>query len=261
MELKPMNIDLSVYPVELKPIITDSKLFDSSCSPEAKVIYIDKDGGYFLKSALKGALKQEAIMTNYFYSKGLSEEVLLYISNENDWLLTKKVPGEDGVAQKYLEQPERLVDIFAERLYMLHHTDFAGCPVQNHTERYIASAKSNYYNDHYDKSLFPDNWGYKSAEEAFGVLEHEGYLLKTDTLLHGDFCLPNIILNEWKFSGFIDVDCGGVGDRHVDLFWALWTLFFNLKTNKYRERFIDVYGRENVNEEYLRIVAAAEVFG
>jgi kanamycin kinase len=79
--------------------------------------------------------------------------------------------------------------------------------------------------------------------------------------LHGDYCLPNIILDDWQFSGFIDLDNSGVGDRHVDLFWATWTLFFNLKTDKYRERFIDAYGREKVDEDMLRAIAAIEVFG
>jgi hypothetical protein len=63
-----------------------------------------------------------------------------------------------------------------------------------------------------------------------------------------------------KDGGFIDLGSGGVGDRHVDVFWAVWTLFFNLKTDRYRERFIDAYGREKINEDMLRVVAAIEVF-
>ncbi len=51
-----------------------------------------------------------------------------------------------------------------------------------------------------------------------------------------------------------------MGDRHVDLFWGVWSLQFNLKTDAYRERFLDAYGREKVQPELLRIVAAAEVF-
>ena len=67
--------------------------------------------------------------------------------------------------------------------------------------------------------------------------------------------------NGWDFSAFIDVGNGGVGDRHVDLFWGAWTLSFNLHTDSYRDRFFDAYGRDRVDEEKLRIVAAAEVFG
>lgn len=85
--------------------------------------------------------------------------------------------------------------------------------------------------------------------------------LKTDTLLHGDYCLPNIMLDDWRFSGFIDLGNGGVGDRHVDLFWGIWSLQFNLKTDRYRDRFLDVYGLEMVNEEMFPIISAFEVFG
>jgi kanamycin kinase len=38
-------------------------------------------------------------------------------------------------------------------------------------------------------------------------------------------------------------------------------LGFNLHTNAYRGRFFDAYGRDRVDEEILRVVAAAEVFG
>ena len=69
------------------------------------------------------------------------------------------------------------------------------------------------------------------------------------------------MLDNWRFSGFIDLDHGGVGDRHVDLFWGIWSLWYNLKSHRYRERFLDAYGREAVSLELLRTVAAFEVFG
>jgi kanamycin kinase len=69
------------------------------------------------------------------------------------------------------------------------------------------------------------------------------------------------MLEDWRFTGFIDVGNGGVGDRHVDLFWGAWTLCFNLGTDAYRARFLDAYGRDKAEEEKLRLIAAAEIFG
>jgi kanamycin kinase len=261
MELKPIKIDISEYPTELRPLISSGNFYDSSCSPEARVIFIDKDGGYFLKSAPKGKLEREATMMRYFHSKGLSANVLSYVSTTEDWLLTEKIHGDDCIAAKHLEQPKRLCDTIAERLAFLHSLDFAECPVQNHTERLLAKAENNKKMDTYNEDEFPDSFGYASADEAWAVVEKQSYLLKNDTLLHGDYCLPNIILNDWKFSGFIDLDNAGVGDKHVDVFWATWSLFFNLHTHEYRERFIDAYGRDKVDEDILRVVAAIEVFG
>jgi kanamycin kinase len=261
MTLTPINnINAEALPLEIQPFVTGANLYDSSCSPGARVTYIDKDNGYFLKSAPCGALEREAELTRYYHSKGLAPEVVEYISAKNDWLLTTKLCGDDCVSEKYLEQPKRLCDTIAERLALLHNLDYSDCPIQNHTQRYLAKAEKNYRAGIYDKSLFPDNWGYASAGEAWSVVSTGGNLLQTDTLLHGDYCLPNIILDNWRFSGFVDLDSGGVGDRHVDIFWGIWTLFFNLKTEKYRDRFIDAYGRSNVNTDLLRVVAAVEVF-
>jgi kanamycin kinase len=254
-------MDVSAYPAELRPFLTDAAFYDSSCSPEARVTYVDKDNGYFLKSTPKGALERENVLTRYFYGKGLSANVLSYISGERDWLLTEKIGGDDCAASKYLEQPVRLCDTLAELLRTLHGADYKDCPVLDHTERYLADAERNFQANRFDRGLFPDDWGYASAGEAHRVIEARGHLLKTDTLLHGDYCLPNVILDNWRFSGFIDLGNGGVGDRHVDLFWAIWTFVFNLKTDKYSERFIDAYGRADVDEERLRIVAAVEMFG
>ena len=261
MMLTPINIDLQEYPEELWTFLLNARLYDSSCSPDAKVIFIEKDSGYFLKSASKGSLEREAAMTRYLHGKGLAAEVLIYISEKRDWMLTEKIDGDDCIAAKYLENPERLCDTLAEQLALLHAEDFSGCPTQNHTELYLAIAGQNRRFDTFDKSHFPNSFGYASAEEAWAVLEKHAHLLKTDTLIHGDYCLPNIILDDWRFSGFIDLSNGGVGDRHVDVFWGIWSLFFNLKTNKYRDRFIDAYGRDKIDEDMLRVIAAIEVFG
>ena len=69
------------------------------------------------------------------------------------------------------------------------------------------------------------------------------------------------MLVDWRLSGFIDLGAGGVADRHIDLFWGAWTLGFNLGTDKYRARFFDAYGRDKIDPDKIRVVAAAEVFG
>jgi len=263
MTLTPIAVDLALYPAQFHDLLNSAeKIYDSSCSPQARVIYVENEVGFFLKSAPKGTLERQNIMTRYFHSIGLTAKAVTYFSDQNhDWLLTERVLGHDCTNEKYMQQPERLVDTLAEQLRLLHATDFSACPVQSHTELYLESAKRNMETGNYNKDHFPDSFGYKSAAEAWAVVEAHGHLLQCNTLLHGDYCLPNILLDDWQFSGFIDLDAGGVGDRHVDLFWAIWSIEFNLKTDKYRDRFLDAYGRGYVDEDMLRVVAAVEVFG
>lgn len=248
-------------PAVFHPFLEGATVFDSSCSRAAQVYFLDKEEGFYLKTAPKGSLQREALLMDFFHKKGLSAEVLGYESLENDYLLTRRIPGEDCIDPAYLAQPERLCDTVAHLLRRLHETDITGCPVADRTGEYLAIAKRNYVNQTYDVSQFPDNWGYDTPRQAYGVLEETGKYLKSDILLHGDYCLPNILLKDWAFSGFIDLDAGGVGDRHMDLFWGMWSLQFNLKTDRYKDRFLDAYGRDKVEEELFRTIAAAEVFG
>ena len=261
MKRTPIAREALLVPPSLEPMLRGASLYDSSCSPEARVVYIDRGPGFYLKSAPKGALKREAELTAYFHKKGLATEVLAYESLERDWLLTVRVPGEDGTDAAYLADPERLCDLLALRLRMLHELDGSDCPVQNRLEDYFSMAEQNYSRGSYDLSYAADVMEIGTAEDAWRILREGKHILSADTLIHGDYCLPNVMLDRWKFSGFIDLGNGGVGDRHIDLFWGAWTLRYNLKTDAYRERFFDAYGRDRVRTECLRVVAAAEVFG
>ena len=256
-----IKTDINSYPEPLQGLLSGADVYDSSCSPEARVIFIDKDRGYYLKSGEKGSLKREAELTAFFHSKGLGTEVLEYLSLERDWMLTERVVGEDCTHKCYLDDPKRLCELTATLLRELHETDFSGCPMQDRTAEYIKTVEENYKKGHFDISLFPENWGYRSAEEAWRAFCEGRELLRSDTLIHGDYCLPNIMLDNWNFSKFIDLGNGGVGDRHIDLFWGAWTLNFNLHTDKYTERFFDAYGRDRVNPDILKVIAAAEIFG
>lgn len=249
-------------PEELERFIDEARIFDSSSSPEARVYFIDKDDGYYLKAAAGDTLKKEAEMTSYFHSKGLGTEVLHYSRREGrDLLLTQKVKGEDCTHSKYLSSPDKLCDTIAKSLRELHELRYTGCPVTNRTADYLALVEENYRTGNYDRSAFPDSFGYRSAEEAISVLREGKDALESDVLIHGDYCLPNIILDDWRLSAYIDLGNGGIGDRHIDIFWGVWTLWFNLKTDKFTSRFLDAYGRDKADPAILKIVAAAEVFG
>ena len=97
-------------PKEFNNYLRGAKIYDSSCSTEASVYFIDKDNGYFLKNAAFGALSREAEMTKYFHKKGLGAEVMEFVSSKADWMLTAKISGEDCTHEMYLSDPIRLCD-------------------------------------------------------------------------------------------------------------------------------------------------------
>ena len=222
-------------PETLQEYTRNVALFDSSCSKAAKVWFSDKDGGFYIKSASAGSLKEEADMTASFHSRQLGAEVIAYLPLEQDWLVTRAIPGEDCLHEAYLADPRRLSETLGKLLRQLHETNADGCPYADRNETRYASVPAELRQQH------PD-------------------LLTGKVLLHGDYCLPNVMLHNWQFSGFIDVGSGGIGDRHIDLYWGCWSILYNLKDERWCSRFLDAYGREVVDIGKLRILDTFESF-
>ena len=219
MEKKKIQIDISEYPSQLHTYFYNADIYDSSCGENSQVLYSSAD--YYIKIAPKGSLAREAAVIDYFYDNGIGAELVKYISAEKDYMVTRPAPGQD--ATHYLDNPHKLCETLAAAMKYLH-----SLPIDN----IILSPSMEYYKS--------DN------------------VLDCDTYIHGDFCLPNIMLENYKFKAFIDVGLAGAGDRHIDIFWCIWSLWFNLKTDKYTDYFLDLYGRENIDMTKLKYIAIKE---
>ena len=68
------------------------------------------------------------------------------------------------------------------------------------------------------------------------------------TLIHGDFCLPNILVKNDKVIGFIDLGNAGIGDIWCDYAWCIWSFEYNLKSNEYTSKLLKELNIE-FNEE------------
>ena len=262
MKRTPVIPSPADFPAVYAEILT-APAFDSSCSEMARVLYLERDGGLFLKSSPAGTLAREAAMTRFFYAHHLSAEVLDYrTENGRDWLLTRRVPGEDATHADALADPARLCRVMAETLEILRTIPADGCPVPDHTARYLRTAEENYRRGQCDLSYYTDICGDITADGAMAILRDGASALRTCDVLHGDFCLPNIMLENGKLTGIIDVGNGGIGDRRVDMWWGAWSLCFNLKTDAWRTYFLDACGGvSGEDREIFRVIAAAECFG
>lgn len=256
MKREKLPLPLQNFPAELHPYLADAELYDSSCHSSARTIYIAPD--YYLKIDGRGELRREARMTGWFHRRGLGPEVVQYLTRDRDYLLTRSVPGGDG--RSWLDDPERLCRTLAQTLRVLHATPPAGLPASTRLERYLASAEDR-DGGCWDESVLMPEFMIRSREEAWSVMQANKSRLKRDTLIHGDFCLPNVILNGGGSGSLIDFSMAGAGDRHIDLYWAVWSLRYNLKTGRYTGYFLDLYGRDRFDITMLPVIAAFEAFG
>lgn len=81
------------------------------------------------------------------------------------------------------------------------------------------------------------------------------YDLEYNTLTHGDFCLPNILVENNKFKAFIDLGDSGIGDPWRDYAWCIWSLEYNLQTKEYTHILLEKLGIEFNQEKYHRYIS------
>ncbi len=247
-----VNVEGLNLPPEVAAWIGGAPVRDSSGCSGARVLYVERGGGAYLKIAKAGELAQESVMQAYFATLGVTAPVLFYTSGARDYLATAAVPGKDGVAPEHVAQPERLCEVFGRSLRRLHGLDASACPVQDRLGGLLEGAEAAAFDEGYLRSIAP-HIGPARPQEAAEELARGARLLRNDALLHGDCCLPNIMLRDWAFTGFVDLAGGGRGDRHFDLVWGLWTIQHNLRDHVFGELFLDAYGRDAVDPARLRL--------
>lgn len=256
MQKVPLN-ERPFLPGAIDKLVGQAALYDSSCSENARVYYADN--GLYVKTSAKGTLAHEGRMGRLFAACGLGPEVLLHLEAERDWLVTREAPGQD--LTHFLDRPELLCRQMGQALRRLHEHSAADLPEAPAFSLYRESIKRGVSEANFQKYVLLDSFHIPTQEEAF-LLAQEGLsALRQDVLIHGDACLPNMMMADGQITSFIDFSASGAGDRHIDLFWAVWSLSFNLKTEGYTALFLDAYGRDKVDEQKLRIVAALEALG
>lgn len=193
-----------------------------------------KIGDMYLKTGAEGSLVRSAQAQEYFHKKGLTAPLIEFVQADGrDWLLMRAVPGRYACDEEIMREPVKLARMLGETVRMLHETDFSDCPLSSANAHMLEAAEK--------------ETGFPFAGDTS--------LLRHDVLLHGDMCLPNIFFGDNGFTGFIDLGESGPGDRHFDLYWAMWSLEYNLKTPDYNGIFMDAYGRDAFDKARYQLCA------
>ena len=166
------------------------------------------------------SINQQVQMMQWLEGKVPVPKVLAYeVENGKSYLLMSKVNGVMSCDSYYLEHPQELLEALAIGLKMLWEVDVKDCPVVRDLDGVLKEARIRVENDCVDvEDAEPTTYGeggFESPEQLLEWLENHRPSFEP-VLSHGDFCLPNIFLENGQVKGFIDLGKTGVGDKWND---------------------------------------------
>ena len=131
-----------------------------------------------------------------------------------------KIGGKMSCDEYYLDNADILLKALADGLKMLWKVDISGCPVVRDLDTVLNEARLQVENnlvdvDNVDPETFGEN-GFESPRHLLEWLENNRPTVEP-VFSHGDYCLPNIFLDDGQVSGFIDLSRAGVGDKWNDI--------------------------------------------
>lgn len=154
----------------------------------------------------------------------------------------------------------QIVEIIAKALRMIHDLPAASCPFKN-TLRYEIKEIEGFTRDgRLDVTQFSINNG-KKPEEVIEILNKMKERFSEDTVTHGDFCLPNILVESNDVAGVVDWGKCGVADRHRDFSALDGSIKRNLG-EKYILEFYNAYGisPKSVDQELINFYKLMDQF-
>jgi aminoglycoside 3'-phosphotransferase-2 len=228
-------------PDAIVPILEGAEVEELSVGNSRDRVYRVQAGEtYFLKVGLE--LRAEHNKLLWLEGRLPVPRVVHYeIKGGNHYLLTTALEGE--MAHKLNLPKERIVELLAEGARFWHKLPTEDCPFDCTIDVQIDIARRNMERGSIDENNFELHRHGHSQRELFADLLVNLPEKEDLVVTHGDYCLPNILINPEteEITGFVDVGRVGVSDRYQDLALCSRSIGWNMGQT-WIEPFMYAYG-------------------
>jgi aminoglycoside 3'-phosphotransferase-2 len=228
----------------------------------------DEEPAWYLKVARvddQHGLEHEAVCMRWMRECGLAVPAVLDCCRrgEVEYLVSAAGIGRPASDSEWGQTAAGVATALGRGLARLHSTDVAGCPFDRRIERQLDEARARIAAGLVREDDFDATRLGRDAADLFNELlgmvpPHEDLVF-----VHGDFCLPNILLSHVGGDLHVTalVDCGraGIGDRHQDLALAMRSLTYNLGADTIAP-FLSAYGGEPIDSRVLEFFTILDEF-
>lgn len=214
----------------------------------------------YLKMAPMGPLRRELQAERealvWLQGRLLVPEVLAYVEDAgaagSAYLLLSEVAGIMSCDAVFADEVPTIARLLGVGLRKIHSLDYSTCPLDQRLEWKLALAAENVAAGLVDEADMDEHEWTGNPHGLLRWLSEHRPATEDLVFTHGDYCLPNILINTARtgISGFIDLGCAGVADRYQDLALAARSLAYNFGPG-WEPLLWEAYGLESVDSAKL----------
>ena len=160
-----------------------------------------------------------------------------------EWLVVGSLPGRDATTPELKTRPDWLVPVLSRGLRRFHDTPVAGCPFRLTVEEALAVVRRRVSTGQAEHDDLHGEYRHLSLGEALATLEELAPDREDLVVCHGDYCFPNVLIEDDAVTGYLDLAELAVADRWWDVAVGSWSTTWNIGSG-WEELFIDAYGIE-----------------
>ncbi len=162
-----------------------------------------------------------------------------------EWLLTAALPGVDASDDTLREDPATLVATMARGLRVFHDTPIEGCPFDFQLDAAIDHVRRRVHGGGVPIEVagMHSMHHHLGVERALAQLESTRPTSEDVVVCHGDYCFPNVLIENGRATGYIDLGELGLADRWWDIAIGAWSVTWNVDP-KWEPLFYEAYGVE-----------------
>ncbi len=162
-------------------------------------------------------------------------------NSDYEFLLLTEIPGKVSYEVFSNSDIETNLKILAKGLQSFHALPMTGCPNEIDVDKMIQRAKERLEQGLINNENFDVRWKHKTPYELFEDVNRLKPKRIDKVVTHGDYCLPNVLINSNELSGFVDLGSAGINDRYSDLAAVSWSISYNFG-QKWLPYFFEQYG-------------------
>lgn len=238
----------ATVPNAMRPFVNECRWIRITIgNSRADTFRLERDGqaSLYLKVSLishRRELLWEVERIDWLQGKVPVPEVIRYEADDRkEFLLLTALPGRNAADQIGEMPNENIVRLLATGLRMIHAVPIEECPFDMTLARASEEAGYSVGSGLVNEDDFDDRRLGRSAAEVFEELLSKRPDNEDLVFTHGDYCLPNVLIDGEEVAGFVDWGYAGVADRYKDIALAVRSLERNTGEGL-AESFYTAYG-------------------